>query len=294
MNWITRCPECVTVYQVVPDQLKQAKGWLRCGHCSHVFDSTGRVLAWQGVAGNSPEFRQSIDVKSSVASAPQLQDTSPQTPVSLNDSVSTASATDPSPDHLFPVEPEAEKVSSGESTDTIGKPVPIFSPLVLAEPPAQLPTSPVQARGPWRVLSLGLVLTLTLQWLWLQRGVVVSVFPQLEMAFQSVCQVTGCESAVVRNPDAMVIDSSSFVKLKDGFVLHWTVRNSSHQTLGMTALELSLKDGQDSDLVRRVLLPKDMEAPPTIAAGQTWSGMLILGVSDNLPVVGYRVLSFYP
>ena len=143
-------------------------------------------------------------------------------------------------------------------------------------------------------MSWCLVLTLALQWLWLQRGLMVSVFPQLEMAFQSVCQATGCESAVVRNPDAMVIDSSSFVKQKDGFVLQWTVRNSSHQTLGMTALELSLKDGQDSDVVRRVVLPKDMGAPPTIAAGQTWSGMLILGVSDDLPVVGYRVLSFYP
>lgn len=294
MNWITRCPECVTVYQVVPDQLKQAKGWLRCGHCSHVFDSTGRVLAWQGVAGNLPEFRQSMDVKRADASAPQQQGLVPQAPVSRNELLITTSAPIPASDPLTLAESNAEKASPSDAADTGDKLVPIFSPLALAEPAAQMPTPPVQASGPWRVLSLGLMLTLALQWLWVQRGEMVSVFPQLEMAFQSVCQATGCESAVVRNPDAMVIDSSSFVKQKDGFVLHWTVRNSSHQTLGMTALELSLKDGQDSDVVRRVLLPKDMGAPPTIAAGQTWSGMLVLGVSDNLPVVGYRVLSFYP
>jgi predicted Zn finger-like uncharacterized protein len=46
MSWITRCPACGVTYKVVPDQLKVAQGWLRCGQCQHAFDSTGMVLSW--------------------------------------------------------------------------------------------------------------------------------------------------------------------------------------------------------------------------------------------------------
>ena len=45
MSWITRCPDCDAVYKVESAQLQQALGWLRCGSCQHVFDSTGRVVA---------------------------------------------------------------------------------------------------------------------------------------------------------------------------------------------------------------------------------------------------------
>lgn len=46
MSWITRCPACSTTYKVVPDQLKIAQGWLRCGQCQQAFDSTGLVVNW--------------------------------------------------------------------------------------------------------------------------------------------------------------------------------------------------------------------------------------------------------
>jgi predicted Zn finger-like uncharacterized protein len=54
MNWITRCPECATVYQLAPEQIDAAKGWVRCGQCHHAFDSTGLILAWAGRAHAEP------------------------------------------------------------------------------------------------------------------------------------------------------------------------------------------------------------------------------------------------
>lgn len=292
MNWITRCPECLTVYQVLPDQLKQAKGWLKCGHCSHIFDSTGLVLSWQGAVNTIPVGLPTPDVAlPSLTSKPTFQSATIQTPDLKNDPVMTASAVAIALDTGLRSVSEVSDPPMVSPSDVVEH---LFNPLAVSEPQEELPVVMPFQRGPWRALSLSLAVTLCLQLLWIQRDALVAQFAFLAQSFQSICQVTGCESAVLRNPDAMVIDSSSFVKQKDGFVLHWTVRNSSNQTLGMTALELSLKDGQDNDLVRRVLLPKDMGAPSTIDAGQTWSGMLILGVSDNLPVVGYRVLSFYP
>lgn len=46
MSLITRCPACATQFKVVPDQLKLSDGWVRCGHCSDVFDATRYLENW--------------------------------------------------------------------------------------------------------------------------------------------------------------------------------------------------------------------------------------------------------
>jgi predicted Zn finger-like uncharacterized protein len=43
MSLITRCPACGTMFKVVPDQLKISEGWVRCGHCSEVFDASAHL-----------------------------------------------------------------------------------------------------------------------------------------------------------------------------------------------------------------------------------------------------------
>lgn len=46
MSFTTRCPSCGTVFRVVADQLKISDGWVRCGHCTDVFDATIDLDAW--------------------------------------------------------------------------------------------------------------------------------------------------------------------------------------------------------------------------------------------------------
>jgi len=57
MSLITRCPACGTMFKVVPDQLRVSEGWVRCGHCTEVFDATASLQddAVPPVA-NSPTF----------------------------------------------------------------------------------------------------------------------------------------------------------------------------------------------------------------------------------------------
>ena len=43
MSMITGCPACGTLFKVVPDQLKISDGWVRCGHCSEVFDAAANM-----------------------------------------------------------------------------------------------------------------------------------------------------------------------------------------------------------------------------------------------------------
>ncbi len=44
MSLVTRCPSCSTLFRIVPDQIRVAAGWVRCGHCGEVFDASTHML----------------------------------------------------------------------------------------------------------------------------------------------------------------------------------------------------------------------------------------------------------
>ena len=46
MMLVTKCPNCHTVFKVVSDQLKISEGWVRCGQCDEIFDTTLNVREW--------------------------------------------------------------------------------------------------------------------------------------------------------------------------------------------------------------------------------------------------------
>ena len=37
MAYVTLCPQCTSGFLVQPEHFSQADGWVRCGHCAHVF-----------------------------------------------------------------------------------------------------------------------------------------------------------------------------------------------------------------------------------------------------------------
>jgi predicted Zn finger-like uncharacterized protein len=71
MSLITSCPSCGTMFRVVPDQLKISEGWVRCGHCSEVFDAAAN-LSDESVLGNLQEAQGTM--------SGELMDTPPAPP----------------------------------------------------------------------------------------------------------------------------------------------------------------------------------------------------------------------
>lgn len=67
MSLITRCPSCGTMFKVVPDQLKIAQGWVRCGHCAEVFDA--RQSMQSGGAGQPPPGADQLSAAAEAARA---------------------------------------------------------------------------------------------------------------------------------------------------------------------------------------------------------------------------------
>lgn len=150
------------------------------------------------------------------------------------------------------------------------------------------------------VLGLAVLLLsglLVLQWALHERARLVAAEPGLRPALQALCDVVGCDLAPLRRIESLVIESSAFNKTHgEGFQLALAVRNTGALPLGMPAAELSLTDSQDQAVLRRVFLPAELGAPPTLGPGAEWSATLPVRVAGaaSLRIAGYRVLVFYP
>lgn len=47
----TRCPQCATAFRVAPDQIRLRGGWVRCGVCNEVFDSSPNLIELESAGG---------------------------------------------------------------------------------------------------------------------------------------------------------------------------------------------------------------------------------------------------
>ncbi len=134
-----------------------------------------------------------------------------------------------------------------------------------------------------------------------ERARIAAMEPRARPLLQQLCAQLQCAVEPLRQIESVVIDSSSFTKLRpDTYRLSFTVKNNAPLPLAMPAIELALTDSADQPVLRRVLSAADLGAAspnlsPVLAAGGEWSGTFTLNVSVNSTrVVGYRLLAFYP
>ena len=146
------------------------------------------------------------------------------------------------------------------------------------------------------------VLLLVVQVLRHERDGIVARQPNLRPALASLCQLSGCELAALRQIGDIVIEGAAFAREKSGnndYRLSFTLRNGAAVPLAMPAIELSLLDTQERAVVRRVLTASDYGAPSVLAARADQAASLPLTLSATEaatlpPIAGYRVEAFYP
>jgi predicted Zn finger-like uncharacterized protein len=290
MNRITRCPSCTTVYQLEDAHLQAAKGWLRCGACGHVFDSTGLVLRW------TPSTAEASSASlASVLGTPATEDDQQFVDVATYrlEKIALDNLLQKE-DSRLPDDPQPaqSKLVGFEEVLPDLKSEPLT---VVAQQPRALddePKSSIRWLASYGVV--GLALLLILQLTYVQRNVIVASWPESEPVIRHICQSFGCQVSPLRESEGVVIDSSGLVKRSEDHILTWSVRNTTSRILGMTALELSLMDGQGKLVMRTVMLPEQTGAPQVLAPGQSWSGSLRVSLESDLIFSDYRLLSFYP
>jgi len=148
------------------------------------------------------------------------------------------------------------------------------------------------------LLLLALAALLALQYAWQERDRLALLQPQLRPALEMMCERLHCTLGPPRQIESVVIDSSGFNRLRnDTYKLSFSLRNTARTSVAMPSLELTLTDGQDQPLLRRVLTPAELGAhDAAIAAGADWSGAVGIAVNTGggSRVAGYRLLAFYP
>lgn len=179
-------------------------------------------------------------------------------------------------------------------------PAPVLPSFLDAGQPVQPPTkSPHRAA----LLSLAVLaaLLLVLQVLRHERDALATSPPGMRPVLAALCQLSGCELSPLRRLDAIRIDGSSFTPEREGggYRLLFSLRNASPTALAMPAIELSLLDGNERPVVRRVFQPAEFGAPSVLGPRAEHAATLALALKlpeggGVPPVVGYSLLAFYP
>lgn len=308
MSLITRCPACRTMFKVVPDQLRISEGWVRCGQCDEIFDASANMQDPLAVEALPSE---PVDIELEMTATPAEG-------VAAPDAASDRSP--PMEAEPFPVEPEPGAVPASESVwHSEGPETAVLTDVWDSTPRSETTdsTEPVapsfmrktrdrtktgvrpRRRVLWLVAATVLSLTLFVQLFAHERDKIAVVAPGFKPVVEAVCVLMQCSVAPWRQIESVLIDSSSFSKLRaDVYRLSLTFKNTAERDVALPALELSVTDTQDQVLIRRVFLAGDLGLPSTVlAAGSEFPVSLALNIATNgnaERITGYRVLAFYP
>lgn len=317
MNLVTSCPTCGTLFRVVPDQLRISDGWVRCGQCAKVFDAH---LQMQAVATEPTLLAPPAEA---VAAPPAVVEVPASASADLADAEAAAwdgapAAPEPQPEPEPDENPAAEEAAPSELSDDSLWPdeaastlppaeeVPSAEAEAPAEPPAFVRAADRRAfwqgrpvRAALAALAGLLALLLGGQVLVHERDRIAAHAPATAPLLAALCAPLGCTLQPWRQIEAVVIDSSAFVKLEpQRYRLSLVLRNTAVVPLALPAIELSLTDSNDQAVMRRVVTPADWgAATPVLAAGGESAASVTLTLADgpaSTAVTGYRVLAFYP
>lgn len=331
MSLITRCPACETLFKVVPDQLRISEGWVRCGQCDEVFDASVHLVkdAPQPIAlpavepepTPAPLTEMTQDDMSAATSQftdldldfSAMEVESSKTPKLVLDFGEASAASDaddavtdsPAP-AVEPLDAERQKsevtVEADSETGNIASDASNSSSADVSFLRAQSAPSVWRRpliRAAMSALALGLLLTLAGQFVVHERNRLAAHEPRLTPWLLAFCAPLGCSLAPVQRIESVVIESSSFAKVRDEtYRLSYTLRNSANIPLATPAVELTLTDALDQPVMRRVVLPAELDAlPVTLEPGLAMPVTVTFFVktdATSLRMAGYRLLAFYP
>ncbi|MGV8892906.1 MAG: DUF3426 domain-containing protein [Burkholderiaceae bacterium] len=146
-----------------------------------------------------------------------------------------------------------------------------------------------------------LVLVLMVQASYAMRHQIAAHLPQAKPALLTICQVLGCSISLPAQIDATTIESSELqaqTSPAGTLVLTLLLRNRSSTAQAWPNIELTLNDGNQSAILRRVFSPQEFPVSAAgIAEGIAANSEQSVRLTFTLPqlqAAGYRVVLFYP
>lgn len=284
---LTRCPGCATTFRVTPEQVKARHGKVRCGRCQHVFDAIEFLV---DAALATPAATPATPSAEVTAPAPE---TLPDTNVVHE--VPTVAVAAPAPEEPLPAETEVSLSPAQAATenDILLQPSPLSASY-------NTPQTHVRTLAwPWTIASL-LVLSALIAQLMIAFRVDLAVkYPDSRPALEMLCEYALCSIELPSNPELVSIEVSDLHPgKKSGLELTATLHNRAPHAQAWPHLELTLTDGADKPIVRKVIAPA-IYLPATQTEGDGFpangeQAVQLLFDTGNLPAAGYRLYLFYP
>jgi predicted Zn finger-like uncharacterized protein len=296
----TRCPNCLTVFRLAPDQLAVSGGQVRCGHCNAVFD------------GNRNQI--DLPVEPSASKAPASVSTSDDAAHARRSLLARRGAREPALNPApGPAEPPLRNLSDPSSNPQSNpQSAPRESTVArsAAMPPAHTPVAASDRKPASRgrvvrnsllgLLVIILLLGAALQYAWWQREYFRVIWPPSQVAYEAVCRISGCKLTPVHDIDLLQIADMSLREIDDPhhLALALTIRNRVGLTLAYPSVELTLTDNHNQAAIRKVIPPAQYLSDPALQDnGIGPRAQVLIGIrvdTTTVPASNYRVKIFYP
>jgi len=184
---------------------------------------------------------------------------------------------------------QAPKATEAAPAPPADEPLPEF----LAEPAAP-------RRGAWPLLTALAALVLLAQALLYFRSEIAAGMPVTRGPLEQACRLLACEMRLPRQVKLLSIESYEVRPdpLREGvIVLNAVIRNRAPFTQEYPALQLTLTDDANRDLVTRAILPREYLDSAAAARGIEAGGEASLTVhfdASRTRATGYELVLFYP
>jgi predicted Zn finger-like uncharacterized protein len=270
MKMSTRCPACGTAFRIYPHHLAARDGQVRCGKCATIFDARSALETQDepievpaapmpppiATPSHAPERAEALAQIEAVASQPVVAAAPPEPEISVSDD-----------DSDFEFGPRARRRSR----------------LIAAA---------------WGAGALAAALALAGQVVFAYRGELALAVPESQPWLAAACARVGCTIPPPRRADLLSIEASELAAERTApgvLTLTAALRNRAGFAQAYPHLELTLTDGADQPVARRVIDPREYvgAAAPAFAAGAEQPVRLHIDVV-GLNAKGYRIFLFYP
>ncbi|MFH1603021.1 MAG: DUF3426 domain-containing protein [Pseudomonadota bacterium] len=303
---ITYCPSCHTYFRVHVEQLAVRAGQVRCGKCGRVFNAIEHLID-ETMPAYAPRPADEVAVVSDGSGAMESSEPSAITEAAgvgaeagARALAETAGAEPRTQGFAIAADAESSRPAAAEPVSVPDAVSPSassfdFGPVATADPGRRA------RRWPWLLGALLMLAILLAQSAYFYRSAVTLLFPETKPYAMALCAKLGCEVPLPRRIDLMSIEASDLqadTSNTNVMVLTATIKNRAIFSQQHPFLELTLTDGQDQPLARRVLAPQDyigkgFNAQAGVAANSEMAIKVIID-SSQVKATGYRLYLFYP
>lgn len=293
---LTRCPGCTTTFRVTPEQVKARHGKVRCGRCQNVFDAIEHLVDAAVALPATPEPEPAPEP---IHAPPAPAAAAAEPPAEERAAAAPPAAASELIASLPPLEPAPAVRTAQLDADTEPAEDILLQPSPLSTDYARIQSPPGQAGWPWTIAATLVFVVLVAQLMIAFRVDLAVKYPQTRPLLDLLCEHAHCVVELPSDPDMVSIESSDLHPAKKGGLeLTATLRNRAPHAQAWPQLELTLTDGADKPIVRKVIapeqyLPATQSAADGFAANGEQAVQLLLD-AGNLPAAGYRLYLFYP